>query len=76
MRHIVMNVSAITPQSPRRDFAQVSAMESSWAYEGDGTQDGLPAWQMALIGADVVLAAALVGCEVLVLRGYKRRISS
>lgn len=47
---------------------------SSWAYEDGSADAGLPAWQMALIGVDVALAAALVGCEVLTLRGYRRRL--
>ena len=47
---------------------------SSWAYEDGAADAGLPAWQMALIGVDVALAAALVGCEVLTLRGYRRRL--
>ena len=47
---------------------------SSWAYEDGAADAGLPAWQMALVGVDVALAAALVGCEVLTLRGYRRRL--
>ncbi|WP_204793798.1 glycoside hydrolase family 3 N-terminal domain-containing protein [Olsenella profusa] len=49
---------------------------SSWAYEDDAADVGLAGWQMVAIGVAVVLAAVLVGCEVLTVRGYRRRLSA
>ena len=48
---------------------------SSWAYEDGDAQAGLPVWQMVLIGVDVAIAAALIGCEVATLRSYRRRLA-
>ena len=49
---------------------------SSWAYEDGAAETGLAGWQIGAIVADVVVAAVLVGCEVAVLRSYRRRLAA
>ena len=49
---------------------------SSWAYEDGTAETGLAGWQIGAIVADVVIAAVLVGCEVAVLRSYRRRLAA
>lgn len=49
---------------------------SSWAYEDGVAEAGLAGWQIGAIVADAVVAAALAGCEVAALRGYRKRLAA
>lgn len=46
---------------------------SSWAYDGEHEETGMENWKKAGIGIDIVIALFMVGMEVLVIRGYKKR---
>ncbi len=46
---------------------------SSWSYDGQHELETTPAWEKVAIGIDVVLAAAFIVLEILVLKGYKKR---
>lgn len=46
---------------------------SSWSYDGQHELETTPAWEKVAIGIDVVLAAAFIGLEFLVFKGYKKR---
>ena len=46
---------------------------NSRAYDADELQTGLMSWQIALIAADVVLAAAAVALEVVLIKKYLKR---
>lgn len=49
---------------------------SSWAYEDGAAETGLAGWQIGAIVADAVVVAALAGCEVAALRGYRKRLAA
>ncbi len=46
---------------------------NSRAYSEEAIHPGLHAWQVTAIIIDVVLAAALIALEVLIVRGYLKR---
>ena len=45
---------------------------TSWVYEEDGVDTGMPTWQKAVIGADVAVGVILLGLCALVWRKYKK----
>lgn len=49
---------------------------NSWRYADGDPASGMPAWQMGMIAADVVLGAALVGLGVVAVRSYSARKAS
>lgn len=49
---------------------------SSWAYDGEHEEIGMENWKKAGIGIDIVIALFMVGMEVLVIKGYKKRKSA
>lgn len=49
---------------------------NSWRYADGDPASGMPAWQMGMIAADVVLCAALVGLGVVAVRRYSARKAS
>ena len=46
---------------------------NSRAYAPENLNSGMPAWQIALIAADVILAAVFVVLEYRAVKGYTRR---
>lgn len=46
---------------------------NSRAYSDEAIHQGLHTWQIVAIVIDVVLAAALIGLEVVAVRGYQKR---
>ena len=46
---------------------------NSRAYAPENLNPGMPGWQKLAIGIDVVLAAAFIGLEYMVFKGYKKR---
>lgn len=46
---------------------------NSRTYEGDNAKGGLLPWQIAAIGADVILAAGFVFLEIRILNAYKKK---
>lgn len=46
---------------------------SSWSYDDGSADVGMENWKKAGIAIDAVLAVLLIGMEVLVIRGYKKR---
>ncbi|MCC8099666.1 MAG: glycoside hydrolase family 3 C-terminal domain-containing protein [Clostridiales bacterium] len=46
---------------------------NSRAYAEENLSEGMAGWQIALIVVDVIVAVIVVGCEVLIFRGYKKR---
>ncbi|MCD8342350.1 MAG: glycoside hydrolase family 3 C-terminal domain-containing protein [Clostridiales bacterium] len=46
---------------------------NSRAYDEENLDEGMASWKVALIVIDVVVAVVLVGCEVLIFKGYKKR---
>lgn len=49
---------------------------NSWRYADGDPASGMPAWQMGMIAADVVLGVALVGLGVVAVRRYSARKAS
>ncbi len=45
---------------------------NSWVYEEDGVDTGMPAWEKAVIGADVAVGVILIGLGALVWRRYRK----
>ncbi len=46
---------------------------SSWAYDGEQVEVGMETWKKVGIGIDVLLALILLGCEALLIKGYRKR---
>lgn len=46
---------------------------NSRAYSDEAIHQGLHTWQIVAIVIDVVLAAVLIGLEVIAVRGYQER---
>ncbi len=46
---------------------------NSRAYAEENLSEGMAGWQIALIAVDVIVAVVVLGCEVLIFRGYKKR---
>ncbi len=49
---------------------------NSRAYAEENLDEGMAGWQIALIAVDVIVAVIVVGCEVLIFKGYKKRRAS
>ena len=52
---------------------QMYTVVNSRQYKDGAIHTGLYGWQKALIIIDVVLALLIIGLELLIFRGYKRR---
>ncbi|MCD8086027.1 MAG: hypothetical protein LUF28_06845, partial [Clostridiales bacterium] len=46
---------------------------NSRAYAEENLSEGMAGWQIALIAVDVIVAVVVLGCEVLIFKGYKKR---
>lgn len=46
---------------------------NSRAYAEENLNEGMAGWQIALIVVDVIVAVIVLGCKVLIFRGYKKR---
>ncbi len=46
---------------------------NSRAYAEENLSEGMAGWQIALIVVDVIVAVVVLGCEVLIFKGYKKR---
>ena len=46
--------------------------QDGWVYEEDGVDTGMPAWEKAVIGADVAVGVILIGLGALVWRRYRK----
>ena len=52
---------------------QMYTVVNSRQYREGAIHTGLYGWQKAIIAIDVILALLIIGLEVLIFRGYKRR---
>ncbi|MCD8367036.1 MAG: glycoside hydrolase family 3 C-terminal domain-containing protein [Clostridiales bacterium] len=46
---------------------------NSRAYAEENLDEGMAGWQIALIAVDVIVGVIVLGCEVLIFKGYKKR---
>lgn len=46
---------------------------SSWAYDGDNVTVGMEMWKKVGIAIDAVLVLCLIGFQIVIIRGYKKR---
>lgn len=49
---------------------------NSRAYEEENLNAGMPAWKIAAIGIDVVLAIGIIGLEVVAIKRFKKRLAN
>lgn len=73
--HVKDTSSATSLQAMRKACKNIMyTVVNSRAYEGDNARGGLLPWQLAAIGADVLLAAGFAALEVRIIKRYKKKL--
>ncbi len=72
--HDAANPSASTVKYLRTASKNIMyVVVNSWEYEDEAAVNGMPGWEKALIGVDVVVAAILLALEALIIKKYRRK---
>ena len=75
--HVKDTTSATGVQAMRTASKNILyTVVNSRAYEEENLNAGMPAWKIAAIGIDVVLAIGIIGLEVVAIKRFKKRLAN